>query len=189
MDEALHLRRRLGAPVAELAAFPAQDLHRRDPDRGAQRAARASAEADAAGEPRRHRLVQPGGAHPLRQPSRAIRRGRRRRRRFAGEAGAKIFTLAFFVIAARLLGAREFGLYSYAVSFVTLFVLFSDLGLNTLLTREIARDSTRAPGYVGNIGGLKLCLLGAAFLACLAAALRVALVPGRSEGAFGRMPS
>jgi len=66
------------------------------------------------------------------------------------QAIAKIlhFILAIFV--ARYLGAALFGKYAFAISFTILFSVLADMGLNILITREIARDKSKADTYLGS---------------------------------------
>ena len=61
----------------------------------------------------------------------------------SGSLGLKVFYtfLSFItsVVISRILGAKGFGHYTYAISFVTLISFPAVMGLNTLLTRELAR--------------------------------------------------
>ena len=59
---------------------------------------------------------------------------------------------------ARYLGAEGFGTLSFALAFIAIFGVFTDIGLNQLMTREVARDKTLAPKYLGNIINLKVIL-------------------------------
>ena len=61
--------------------------------------------------------------------------------------------LAFFynIYTARYLGAEGFGTLSFALAFTGVFGIFSNLGLNTLAVREVARDRSFAGKYLGNI--------------------------------------
>lgn len=53
---------------------------------------------------------------------------------------------------ARMLGDVIFGKYSFALVFTALFAVFIDLGFTTLIVRDVARDKSAAPKYLGNIG-------------------------------------
>lgn len=59
---------------------------------------------------------------------------------------------------ARYLGAKGFGILSFALAFIAIFGVFTDIGLNQLMTREVARDKTLASKYLGNIINLKAIL-------------------------------
>jgi O-antigen/teichoic acid export membrane protein len=59
------------------------------------------------------------------------------------EAAGKIASFAFVVIVARSLGTRDFGYFTFAISFVPLFLVFGGWGLASTVIREIARDRSR----------------------------------------------
>jgi O-antigen/teichoic acid export membrane protein len=69
--------------------------------------------------------------------------------------------LGFFYImyTARYLGAEGFGVLSFALAFTGLFGIFADLGLSTLVTREVSRDKSLASKYVGNVLSIKTILI------------------------------
>jgi O-antigen/teichoic acid export membrane protein len=71
---------------------------------------------------------------------------------------SRFIYLFFFIYMARHLGSSDFGLFSFAFSFVGIFVLLVDPGLNILLTRDVARDRSLAPKYSNNIFTVKLIL-------------------------------
>ncbi len=71
---------------------------------------------------------------------------------------------------ARYLGPEQFGLFSYAQSFVGLFIAFATLGLDGIVIRELVKDETRCDELIGTAFWLKL--MGAfAVLAVLAIAV------------------
>jgi len=77
--------------------------------------------------------------------------------------------LKFFLIiyVARILGAREYGKFTFALAFVSLFAIFSDFGISTITIREIARDKEKEKEFPA-IFSLKLILsIGALFLICI----------------------
>lgn len=68
------------------------------------------------------------------------------------------------VYMARILGAVEFGKFSFAVAFVSLFVVFSDFGLSDITTRELSRNKEVEKEYPA-ILSLKIILsIAALFL-------------------------
>ncbi|NIS38808.1 oligosaccharide flippase family protein, partial [Candidatus Saccharibacteria bacterium] len=71
---------------------------------------------------------------------------------------SKLINLALVLILTRLLGSDGFGIYSFSLAFVMLFMVFTHLGINTLLIREIARDKSRAKELVGTT--LPVILIG-----------------------------
>ena len=70
------------------------------------------------------------------------------------------YTLAFFytIYMARYLGATGFGIISFALAFTGILGIFSNLGLSTFMTREIARDKSVVNKYLSNIISIKLIL-------------------------------
>jgi O-antigen/teichoic acid export membrane protein len=78
--------------------------------------------------------------------------------KFASEAVTRLLALLFVVIVARRLGDREYGKYSLIFYFAGLVTIFSDLGLNIMLVREISRRRDLLPDYAGNILSLKMVL-------------------------------
>jgi len=68
--------------------------------------------------------------------------------------------LNFFLLIyiARYLGEEEFGIYSYALSLTSIFIIFTGLGANNLLIREIARNKEHAGRYLANIIAIKFPL-------------------------------
>ncbi len=69
-----------------------------------------------------------------------------------------ILSLVLTALIARHLGDINFGKYSFAFAFTSLFVILSNFGLHTLALREIARDKKLAPKYLGNIFPIKIIL-------------------------------
>jgi O-antigen/teichoic acid export membrane protein len=76
----------------------------------------------------------------------------------SGDIIVKILSLVLVIYAARILGDVGFGKYSFVISFAVLFGIFTDLGLSTLLIREVARDKSKASGYIGNMMIIKVFL-------------------------------
>ncbi len=74
----------------------------------------------------------------------------------AADVTSRVMMVCFYLVAARHLGAAKFGTLSFALAFVTLFSVLSDLGLGALTSREIARDRRTARHYIANSLGIKL---------------------------------
>ena len=68
------------------------------------------------------------------------------------------------VILARYLGKDTLGKYFFALSFVGLFVILSEWGINPLLTRVISRDRSDTYNYMSHIMGLRIILCVICFL-------------------------
>jgi len=56
------------------------------------------------------------------------------------EGITRFLKLFLIIYVARILGATEYGKFTFALAFVSLFAIFSDFGISTITTREIARD-------------------------------------------------
>lgn len=69
--------------------------------------------------------------------------------------------LAFALVpfAARYLGDDGFGKYALATTIMYFIFLLNDLGVNTLVTREVAKDKVAAQSYFGNSLSLKAMLI------------------------------
>jgi Membrane protein involved in the export of O-antigen and teichoic acid len=80
-----------------------------------------------------------------------------------------LFNVAYM---ARYLGAGDFGVLSVALAFTGIFGLIGDLGLSSLTTREVSRNRSLAPKYLGNI------LLIKVFLAIITFAIVALVVNG-----------
>lgn len=78
------------------------------------------------------------------------------RGRFVGEAGSRIISFAFNLALARGLGTEAYGRYNYAYAFAGLTMLCGELGLNTLLTREVAADKANAASLLRRFAPLRL---------------------------------
>ena len=69
---------------------------------------------------------------------------------FAAQFVVSILGLVLSIFIARNLGDVIFGKYSFALAFTAIFAVFSDLGYNTLLIREVARDKSQVSKYLNN---------------------------------------
>jgi O-antigen/teichoic acid export membrane protein len=73
-------------------------------------------------------------------------------------AEALIRSLAFFFVlmTARFLGDLDYGRFALAYFFAGLLTIFSDIGLNTVLIRDVSRDHRLLVRYAGNILFIKI---------------------------------
>lgn len=81
--------------------------------------------------------------------------------------------MLFAAFMLRLLGPGEAGKYYFAIVVVGWFEILTNYGLNTFLTREVARDPAQANRYLVNTSGLRLRLAAVA-LPCMLVILWVA---------------
>jgi O-antigen/teichoic acid export membrane protein len=66
------------------------------------------------------------------------------------EVANKLMVFFFYLLAARHLGVEKFGVLSFALAFVTMLAVLTDLGLGAITAREIARDRSVARRFVSN---------------------------------------
>jgi O-antigen/teichoic acid export membrane protein len=92
----------------------------------------------------------------------------------AGKAVTLAIGLASIAIATRYLGPGDYGRYTLALTYMQLFAVLADVGLFTIVVREISRDPDSTERLVGNTLTLRL-VLAAAAIAC--AALLSLLLP------------
>ena len=78
--------------------------------------------------------------------------------RLVADVGAKIASVALFVVMARELGEAGFGLFSFALALVTLVTAVADFGQDRILTREVARVPAALDDYLANTLALKLAV-------------------------------
>jgi O-antigen/teichoic acid export membrane protein len=90
--------------------------------------------------------------------------------KFSAEVVGRLATFVLYVVAARRLGASDFGVYSYALAVGYVLAQISDLGLQTLITREVAILDREARPLVWTALALKagLSLLPTALVVALA---------------------
>lgn len=97
--------------------------------------------------------VRPDRDHP----AQASRRVAKNTTYLAFADGAnKLMLFVFNMMAARHLGVTRFGVLSFALAFVTMLAVFTDLGLGAMSAREIARDPREARRLVSNSLAVKL---------------------------------
>src|SRR3989344_2833059 len=75
---------------------------------------------------------------------------------------SKLLKLALIIYIARALGATEYGKFTFALAFISLFVVFQNLGLPNIITREFAREKDKEEEFYSLLS-LKI-LLGFATL-------------------------
>ncbi|MDP1629216.1 MAG: flippase, partial [bacterium] len=59
---------------------------------------------------------------------------------FFGQIANRLLKAALVIYAARLLGAEGYGVFSFALSFAMMVLIFSDMGIGPLLVRETAKN-------------------------------------------------
>lgn len=77
---------------------------------------------------------------------------------FAAQFVGAILSILLSIFIARSLGDVIFGKYAFIIAFTALFTVFLDLGYETLLVREVARDKSQASKYLNNIISIRTVL-------------------------------
>lgn len=85
--------------------------------------------------------------------------------------GSRFVRAAIIIYAARTLGATEYGVFSYLLGLAGFFTVFGDIGINPIITREMAKHSERRSIYFATAFWMKI------FLFLLTAALIIFFVP------------
>jgi len=88
------------------------------------------------------------------------------------EGITRFLKLFLIIYVARILGATEYGKFTFALAFVSLFAIFSDFGISSITTRELAREKEKEKEFpailslkfVLSIGTLILICLGSFFI-------------------------
>ena len=65
------------------------------------------------------------------------------------EVITKLLGLILIIYVVRILGATEYGKFTFAFSFVSLMAIFSDLGVMDVATRELSRDKNNEKSFSG----------------------------------------
>ncbi|MBU0636698.1 MAG: flippase [Patescibacteria group bacterium] len=76
----------------------------------------------------------------------------------------KIISFTYFVLIARALGPEDLGKYYFAISFTTIFATLIDLGLTSVLTREVAKTKEQTQKILSTIMAIKLPLAALVWL-------------------------
>lgn len=75
------------------------------------------------------------------------------------QVASRFIRAAIIIYAARILGANEYGVFSYAIGLVGFFSIFADVGINSILTREAVQNPENRSDYFATAFWLKLVLL------------------------------
>lgn len=82
-----------------------------------------------------------------------------------GNLLSKILRGVIIIYAARVLGTEGYGIFSYVVSLAAFFTIFSDIGLTSLLTREVVKKPEEIKSYLSTTLIIKLVVLAITIVA------------------------
>lgn len=71
----------------------------------------------------------------------------------------KVISFGYYAYLANAIGDANIGIYSTALKFTSIFIIFMDFGLGPLLTREVSKDESRLQEYVQRIFTIKTVLI------------------------------
>ena len=77
---------------------------------------------------------------------------------FASQIVSLVISVVYLRMSMSYLGSGQYGVLTYAQSLTGLFSVVMDLGLTTLVTRDVSRDKSLSKKYLGNIIVIKLML-------------------------------
>ena len=77
---------------------------------------------------------------------------------FASEGVGGLLSFIIVLLAARLLGVEQFGVFSYILAITSVCQLVADFGLTNLIVREVAKDTSRAQYIMSNVLSLAWAL-------------------------------
>jgi len=78
---------------------------------------------------------------------------------FGGQTVSRFIRITIVIYAARVLGVESYGAFSYALGIAAFLGIFSDMGINSLITREASRNPDDRDRYLATAFGIKLVLL------------------------------
>ncbi len=78
---------------------------------------------------------------------------------FFGQFVSRALRAAIVIYAARVLGAEHWGAFSYALGVAAFLTIFSDIGINALITKEASRNPELKDKYLATAFWVKLALL------------------------------
>jgi len=88
----------------------------------------------------------------------------------AGNVGSRLLKALIVVYAARRLGVEGYGVFSYALGLAGFFVFFKNIGVDGILTREIAKKPEKDRQYFSTALGIEIFLVAITFLLIILAA-------------------
>lgn len=89
----------------------------------------------------------------------------------AGNLANKVIGFFIMLSVARFLGEGQFGLYTFVFAYVGFFGLLTDLGLTTVVARELSRDEASGRVWLGNAMGVRWIVSLAGYAVCVGAGL------------------
>lgn len=89
----------------------------------------------------------------------------------ASSLAGRMIRAGLVIYVARVLGTAGYGVYSYALGISGFFAVFSDIGINGILTREGSRNKSSLPAYIATSTVIKVALV------CISASVLLIVAP------------
>ena len=84
-----------------------------------------------------------------------------------GDIVFRLISLVVTIYLARYLGTAGFGKYNFVFAYLAFFNILTDLGLQTILVREMSRNPSITPKLIGNAYIIRLILTAIAFISSI----------------------
>ncbi|MEK7651055.1 MAG: oligosaccharide flippase family protein [Patescibacteria group bacterium] len=78
---------------------------------------------------------------------------------FTSQIGTRLLRAFLIIYAARVLGVAEYGVFSYVIGLAGFFTVFADIGINTILTKEVAMNPEKSHHLFATSFWIKIFLL------------------------------
>jgi O-antigen/teichoic acid export membrane protein len=79
-----------------------------------------------------------------------------------------VFSFFFLMYSTRYLGSENYGILSFAIAFASITIFLADIGIASVIVRDVARDKARTQKYFGNSILLKIILAVITFVSTAA---------------------
>lgn len=99
---------------------------------------------------------------------------------FFGQMMSRLLRAVIVIYAARVLGAESWGAFSYALGVAAFLTIFSDIGINALITKEASRNPDLKNKYIATAFWTKMALLAALVIGVIIGFPYLAKIPEAS---------
>lgn len=96
---------------------------------------------------------------------------------FSGQLIGRLLRAFIVIYAARILGPASWGAFSYAMSLAAFMLIFSDIGVSAIVTKETVRNQNLGQKYFSTALGIKLVLLAIGMAILIFAAPYLTKIP------------
>ena len=98
-----------------------------------------------------------------------------------GQIASQLIRMLVIIYSARALGSAGYGAFAYALSLAGFFIVFSDIGINTILTRDSAEHPQQRKQYIATVFIIKQILVVFSFLLLLIIGSGINKIPSSRE--------